>query len=100
MIYYYVISLVLGGVAALVSGLFVLLRNGRQPVNRAWFLVSLCSSCWSFGYMFMITASTPQAAWYANWFLHAGAIMLPSFFFHFVLMLTKQDKDKKARIVL
>lgn len=100
MVYYYIVSLMFGGFAALGSGIIALIRGGKNSVNRLWFFVTVCSAAWSFGYMSMITAKTIDQAWYANWLLHAAAIILPSVTLHFMLVLTRQEKDIIAKVFL
>lgn len=92
---YYSISLFLGGVIALISGLLPYLDNNKKPENKAWLFLNVSSAIWSFGYYFMITASNHQVGLVSNYVLHGAAVFIPLFYFLFILQLTQQFQKRK-----
>ena len=76
---YYSISVLIGGFTALLSGFVVYIHNHRTVENIAWFLFNISSAIWSFGYFVLITASSKEIAFYANWSLHIAAVLVPLF---------------------
>ena len=92
---YFNISLFLGGVIALLSGAGVYFNNRQKRENKAWLALNICSAIWSFGYLTMITATSKEIAWQANWVLHAGAILIPLLYFQFIISFTHQYEKFK-----
>lgn len=92
---YYSISLFLGGIIALISGLLPYLDNSKKPENKAWLLLNASSAIWSFGYLSMITSTSLQSGLYSNYVLHGAASFIPLFYFLFILHLTNQFKRRK-----
>ncbi len=89
---YYTISLFIGGFTALLSGIVVFLHNREKLENIAWFFLNISSSIWSFGYFAMIVTLNKNIAWISNTVLHIAAILIPIFYFLFILNLTKSFK--------
>ncbi|MBI2610045.1 hypothetical protein HYW53_02610 [Candidatus Giovannonibacteria bacterium] len=85
---YYTLSLALGGFIALISSFFVLFKGPKQGERVSWFLLSISSAMWSFGYYFMISANDVSSAFIANKVLHQGAILIAFFYLVFILFLT------------
>ncbi|TSC83582.1 MAG: hypothetical protein G01um101417_492 [Parcubacteria group bacterium Gr01-1014_17] len=86
---YYNLSLFLGGLVAILSGAAVYFSNHRKPENIAWMFLNISTAVWSFGYFGMLTRGNAHDALISNWILHAGAILIPIFYFAFVIALTK-----------
>ncbi|PJE64260.1 MAG: hypothetical protein COU90_03525 [Candidatus Ryanbacteria bacterium CG10_big_fil_rev_8_21_14_0_10_43_42] len=86
---YYTLSLVLGGFIALISGVVVYTRNPKELTNNAWLLLNVSSAIWSFGYFVMISTSDKNVALASNLILHQGAILIPLFYFLFILAITQ-----------
>lgn len=84
---YYTISLLIGCVAALFSGLFVYFKNSQSLVNKMFFWTAFSSAVWSAGYLGMILSTKQSTAWYYNLILHIAAILIPPFYTHFALAL-------------
>lgn len=92
---YYSISLLLGGIIAFISGLVVYLNNRKRPDNKAWILLTTCTSIWSFSYFAMISSPTKEIAFLANDILHIGAILIPVSYLLLVLYITKLWNSQK-----
>ncbi|NTV44189.1 MAG: hypothetical protein HGA67_00630 [Candidatus Yonathbacteria bacterium] len=82
-------SLFLGGVVALVSGLVVFLNNSKDPVNISWVCLSIAAAVWSFGYLLMMKAVNSGDAMLYNEILHIGASIIPVAYLFFVFNLTR-----------
>lgn len=83
----YALASLLTALSSLILGAFVVIRNPRQPVNRAFGLWTFTGFVWSLGYFKTILAvSEPEAVlwWRVS---HAGAIFIPAFFIHTVCAL-------------
>jgi len=94
---YYSISLVIGSVAALSSGILVYFNNRQGLVNKTFLCVTISSAVWSAGYLGMILSTSKIISWYFNWVLHAAAILIPAFFVHFSLALIREaHKQRKV----
>ncbi|MBI2053818.1 MAG: GAF domain-containing protein, partial [Candidatus Staskawiczbacteria bacterium] len=92
---YFNISLLIGSLVALGSGIFAYFRNKERLVNRAWLRLNMASAVWGFGYFLMITTSAKNIAWYSNWILHIAAIFIPVLYMHFVLALINKKGEYK-----
>ncbi|NTV22159.1 MAG: hypothetical protein HGB03_01140 [Candidatus Yonathbacteria bacterium] len=86
---YYSVSLFIGGVIALVSGLLVFLNNSRDSVNISWVFLSIITSIWSFGYLMLIKTEDISIATLSNIILHVAASIIPVAYVYFVLSITK-----------
>ncbi len=85
---YYSLSLFVGGFVAIISGAIVYINNRHGFTNLAWFLLTISTAIWSFGYFLMINAPTYNIAFLSNWILHYSAIFIPIFYLLFVLAIT------------
>ncbi len=86
---YYSLSLFLGGVVSLFAGLFVFLDDSKKRENIAWLLLNFSTAIWSFGYQLMSISNTKGLAVFSDETLHVGAILIPIFYFLFIISLTK-----------
>ena len=85
---YFDLSLLFGGLVALGSGLVVIMSDSKKLEHKAWLMVNLSSAVWSFGYLSMTISSSHEMALISNWILHYAAILVPIFYFLFILTLT------------
>jgi HD-GYP domain-containing protein (c-di-GMP phosphodiesterase class II) len=95
---YYTISLSLGSMAALLSGLFVYFKNKSSLINKTFLLTALSSALWSAGYLGMILSTNLSMAWRYNWVLHFAAILIPPFYLNFVLALLGEVSERKRML--
>jgi len=96
---YYNLSLFLGGIVAILSGLAVYISDRKKIENIAWLLLNIATAVWSFGYFLMISTDNHTTAVISNWILHAGAIFIPSFYILFITTLTKTFSRYKALFI-
>lgn len=93
---YYSVSLLIGAFAAFLAGVVIYIHRPELLENRAWFYLNLSSATWSLGYFLMVTSTNHSQALIWNNILHYAAIVLPLFYFLFVLAITKTvEKHKK-----
>jgi len=81
-----------------VIGPLVLLSNPRGRVQQLFFLFATAVATWSIFYFFWRLAATPtEAVYWTQWFM-AGAILIPFFYFHFILYFL--NVTRKYRILV
>ena len=85
---------------ALITGLFVFLKNSRSKLNRNFFYMCLCVGGWS---LFWFLAYSEYVESYALLYAIADnlfAIFLALFYMHFILALIGKDEEKRKLIVI
>ena len=92
---YYSLSLFIGGLVALGSGLLVFLSNSKQLKSIIWLLLSISTGIWSFGYYSMLIASSKEAAVLSDIILHIGASFIPFFYLFFIITVIEELKKYK-----
>jgi signal transduction histidine kinase len=95
---YYSLSLFLGGIVALGSGLIVFLGNSKKSVNIVWLFLTISTAVWSFGYYSMLIASNSQHAFISDVILHIGASFIPFFYLLFIVVMVDGLKKFKKLI--
>jgi len=86
-------------VMSFIFGLFVLVSGWRVKMNRMWFLVSLATSFWGLGLFGVVNAIDYKSAWFWQYVLDASGILIPVFYFIFLLYFLKIETiHKKAEI--
>lgn len=96
---YFNISLFVGGLVALIAGIFPFLMS-RTKANRAWLFLNVAVAVWSFGYFAMIITNEKEVAWISQMVLHFGATFIPVFYLNFVVEITGKIKEYKAKLRL
>ena len=97
---YYVLSAAINGATSLFLALFVFVKNPRSMVSRIFYLFAFSVAFWSLGYfLWQISSSAYEALYYCR-FLMAGAIFIPSTFFHFTVNLIKLSKEYTKSVIL
>ncbi len=88
----------INGLVGIIFGAFVYLKNPKKLVNKIFALLTLSFSFWSFSYGFWLISQTKELAFFWVRLLTIGSIFIPITFLHWVLVLLKRDKKKKAII--
>lgn len=91
---FFAFSALFNGTAALLFGLFIVLRNPRGSASRAFGVLSLSVVVWSFGYFFWQMSDNAAQALFYDRVLMAGAIFIPVAYLHFVLAMIYRLKQK------
>jgi len=97
-IVYYTFFLLLSSFTALISGFFVYLKDRKKLENISWLLLNVNTAIWSFGYYNLISATDKNIAFLSNWILHWGAILIPIFYFLFIIAVTQTYEKYKILI--
>ncbi|MFW6275399.1 MAG: histidine kinase dimerization/phosphoacceptor domain -containing protein [bacterium] len=79
-------------------GLYVVLKNKRSNTSIYFFLLSLCFSIYSFAYIFVYSANTPEAASRWDSFASVGYCLFPAFMALFHKQINDPNSFKKWHI--
>jgi two-component system NtrC family sensor kinase len=82
--YIFVISSFLIAISALGLGIFVLAKNAKRDLNRAFFLLNLSIAVWSFGLAMKTISQVEAEAVLWTRIFYLGAILIPVFYLYFV----------------
>ncbi len=63
-----------------------LVRNGGSRVNRVFAYCVGSMAVWNFGVFLLRRAPDEHAAWAAEVIIHAAVVLVPAFYYHFVLV--------------
>jgi len=86
-------------VLSFLLAIFLLVRNSKSSLIRTWSGVSLGMTIWSFSLFQVIVSESNYGTILWNKILYVGAIFIPVFYNHFVLILLNiNDKHKKIII--
>lgn len=83
----FVVSLWLTAVAALAMGVFVLIRNFKNIINRTFAFYSFAITWWSFCQIWLIACDKKLTALMWTRIEQVGVFFIPTFFVHFVISL-------------
>ncbi len=86
----------LTSILSLIIGIFVIWKNSKSTLNRGWFFVSISASIWAFGLFGVVESTNQENALFFQYILDFGGILIPLFFFLFILHLL--NLYKKLRI--
>lgn len=96
---YFNISLFVGGLVALIAGIFPYI-NSKTKANKVWLFLNIAVAVWSFGYFSMISTNQKQIAWVSQIIMHFGATFIPVLYLNFVLEITEKIKAYKSKLRL
>ncbi|MCX5699855.1 MAG: ATP-binding protein [Candidatus Omnitrophica bacterium] len=99
MLYFLAYSGLLSGIAAIIFGLFVYLKDRRSAVNKSYALLSLSIAIWGLAYYFWPLADNKKQALISFQILHMGSILIAPSFLWFSLSLLDLHKKFKKLIV-
>jgi len=95
---FFSISALVNMATSAVVGPLVLLSNIRSRLQQLFFLFALSVAGWSIFYFFWRLSSDPSEAVYWTRLFMGAAILIPFFYFHFILHFL--DRVQKYRILL
>ena len=99
MLYFLAFSGLGTGIAALIFGLFVFLRNRESAISKSYGLLSLSIFIWGISYYFWPLANSKEQAFISFRVLHIGAILIAPSYLWFILSLIELNKKFKKVIV-
>lgn len=92
MLYSFVCACVLTFVTSFFFAALVLFKNPKVKINFLWSLMGFSVALWALGLGLMSSAPNKTLAnFYLIYIHYLGALMIPAFFFHFVLALLKLE---------
>lgn len=91
---YFAFTGLLNGLTSISLGLYVLIKDFKNSLNRTYSFFAFGVFFWSFGYFFWQLSRSSENALFWSRFLMAGAILIPVAYFNFSLNLT-HDYPKK-----
>jgi len=93
---FFAYSGLLNGIAALLFGLFVIIKNHKKKTNKLFFLLTLATSLWSFSYWRWLSIyDDPSSALFWARMLSLGSSFIPTLYLHWSLVLIKKEEKKK-----
>ena len=95
---FYALSGLFDAIAATALGSFVYSRAPRDPKHQTYALFCLSVSIWSYFYFGWQIAETREVAFLFVRLLMAGAILIPIFYLHHVLILLDQVQRHRAML--
>ena len=96
----FVMSALITALVSFIFAFFVLLKNKKSKVNQFWFAVCFSVFIWEIGLFLELTAHSVTQALFYNKILYVGAILIPIFYFNFVVALLNIAKKKKRYIIV
>ncbi len=79
-----------------ILGVFVYIKNKTSEINKKYALFCFSCAFWTFNYFLWLISKNAQMALFFSRGLMAGAIFIPVFFLHFVLILLDLVEQKKS----
>ena len=96
---HFIISSTAASVLSSTAAIVIFLLNPSRRINRIFSLYWFSIAFWSF---FVATQSYTiriLTSFWWGWFLHLGCIFIPVLFFHFAVVVAKQDSASLGRII-
>jgi len=97
---FYYLSSLLNALTATFIGFFVYFNNRRSKTNQLFVLFCMGVALWAYPYCFWPGAQDKATALLSFQLLHIGAIFLPIFYLHFVLVWLDLYQEKKRVLKL
>jgi signal transduction histidine kinase len=94
----FAISSLLTAIASFVLGIFVIYKQ-KILLNKLWFLVSLSVAIWSFGLYGVVVSQTEGVAFFWQHVLDFGGLLIPFFFFNFVLIILDLHRERNKELL-
>jgi signal transduction histidine kinase len=94
---YFPIPMYLTSVLAALFGFWVLWNRPAEALNRLFFLVAFSVSWWAFGYGRVLSAQDADTALFWSRIGICGAILIPTFFYHFMLCFVRLPQRRFLR---
>ena len=95
----FAISALINGIVALGFGTLVFFKNSKALINVLFFLMTLALTLWAFSYWQWMSSGDATTAIFWVRVLSIGSLLIPVFFFHWVLAVLKEIRGVK-KIVL
>ncbi|MBN2453698.1 MAG: hypothetical protein JXB40_05525 [Candidatus Omnitrophica bacterium] len=90
---YFPYSGLVNAIAAFAIGFFVLSKNTRSPINKAFALFTISITIWAFNYFIWLMSTDYSTALFYIRVTMIGAILIPVAFLHFVLQFINKKRN-------
>lgn len=97
--FFYILTALINAITSTTLGVFVYFKNRKVKVNQIFALFCFSVAFWSFGYYLWQTAKDANSALFWLRELMVGAIFIPIFYFHFILIFLEITSKKKSLII-
>jgi signal transduction histidine kinase len=77
-----------------------LVRNGGSRLNRVFAYCVGSMAIWNFGAFLLRRAPDERAAWTAEVIIHAAVVLVPAFYYHFVLIFLDSTRAHRRSLAL
>jgi signal transduction histidine kinase len=77
-----------------------LVRNGGSRLNRVFAYCVGSMAIWNFGAFLLRRAPDERAAWTAEVIIHAAVVLVPAFYYHFVLIFLDATRQRRRSLAL
>jgi len=99
MYYYFAITGLVNGLASIILGSFVYLKNRTSEINKKFAFFNIWVFAWSFGYIFWpLSQNNLNECLFWFRFLHIGAVLVPPAFLDFVVTFLGINRHKVVRV--
>jgi signal transduction histidine kinase len=95
----FVVSLWLTAIVTLAMGIFVLIRNPKNTVNKTFAFYSFAIAWWSFCQIWLIACDKKLTALIWTRIEQVGVFFIPTFFVHFVISLLNIKNKRRFLVV-
>ena len=82
-------------VFSLLLGILVITKNFRGSLNKIWFITSMAIAFWSLGLFGVVITKDIKMAFYWQYLLDFGGILIPVNFSNFVSILLEENKKNR-----
>ena len=96
----YTVSSFVGGTTALITGILAYFKNRKSVISQTWLLLSIGVAIWGIGYSFMLYAPNKSEALFWRKLMDSGAILIPAFHLHFILVLIDRVRERKKELLV
>ncbi len=96
----FAISGLINALVTLGLGIFIISHNWRDKLNRLYFLITLATGFWAFSYWRWLSADDITTALFWVRMLSIGSILIPIFYFHWIISLLKIEEREKNTVRL
>ncbi len=86
----------LGSLVSIIWGVYIIRLNPKSSMNRVFLLLCVALAVWSLGFAMSNSTENLDAAIFWRRFASIGMTSLFGFILHFLILLTRQDKEKDS----
>ena len=96
---YFIFCFFFGSIICYITGFWAYFKNRSSLINRTWLLLSTSSGTWSLSHLLMAITNDYQVAKFISYLVYISAILIPPFYFYFVLSLINEINKRKYELL-